>query len=802
MLDQKTMFEDFTHSDKGNQTIKTTTNKVDLTNSPYYDKETNEINKNQIEKNIAHIEASTVSSYKKAIRYNNDNPNEGIDWKKYKKPKDINKNGEIEIDKNQSYSFKRLSEGEEKSWNDVVTRLIKELLRRGAKTPVKDLEWLLYNYYALPNSPALLTSGKSHFYASACSSYPLQDSMDEGVFSILNTLKISSMATKAGIGTGFNFSKLRSKKETVHGKTGVTGGPVSFLRAINGFVGEITQATRKSASMGLLNMRHPDVEDFIYAKKHDGEIQGFNISVVIDDKFMNAVKNDEDYELPYIHNEGSETVKAKDLYKNMCARIWDNGEPGVMFEDIIKRDYFEDDMEILVNPCSEALLTHGDDWLELCVLASINIPKYEALKTPERKRVVSIIVSMLNDIIDTQDYVTELQSKGMKEKNRKIGIGVTGLATQLAKEGIKYSSDEAAEYTKKMFKEIGDFALEASSALGTIYATIDGKEQELGRYNGSLLSVAPTSTLSNIFEDINEEGCSYGIEPYFAIKPIKIHNSYGDFEKKEKIIDYLNGEISHIETANDLHWKDHLKTVEAYYKSNPKGILQGCSKTVNFKNNIKVEDVEDAVMYCWEHDIKAVSFYRDGSRQNQVITTEDSYAGASSGVVNEAPKRPAELEADVFHVKSENQNWLVLVGLREGRPYEVFAGLEEKINLPRKIKKVKIIKENKKYNLVIGETEDERLVIRDIPAMFENKEFATITRFVSMSLRHNVPFHFIVEQLLRDGNFDAFNKALSRVLKKYVKENQTSGESCPNCGAKLRYVQGCLSCDCGFTKCG
>jgi ribonucleoside-diphosphate reductase alpha chain len=716
--------------------------------------------------------------------------------------------GSEEIKPELNYNFKRLSQKGEKCWDDVVSRFINEMQTRGASTPREDLEWLCYNYFALPNSPALLTAGTKNFYASACSSYPVKDTMDETPFSILDTLRISSMATKAGIGTGFNFSNIRSKDEPVRGRTGVTGGPVSFLRAYNGFFREITQATRKSASMGLLHVNHPDIFDYINCKVEDGQIEGFNLTVILDDKFMHAVENNGTYELKYKkHNangETSKTLNAREIFDLMCQRIWDNGEPGVMFEDTIKRDYFEDDINILANPCSEALLSHGDDWLELCVLASINLPKYMALNKEERERVVDTTVRMLNDIIDTQDYVIEYQRKGMKDRNRKIGIGVAGLATVLATKGLKYSSKEAVELTKEIFAEIGNFASKSSSKLGTITVTINGKKTPLGRYNGSLLSVAPTSTLSNIFNTVNKEGCSYGVEPYFSLEPVTVTNSYGKFEIKEKIIDHLNGNTSHIECANDLDYKAHLGPVEAYYNSNPKGVVQGCSKTINFKNNVTVDDVKEAVIYCWKHKIKAISFYRDGSRKNQVISTKDSYNDATRAgeiTYSMAPKRPAELPCDIYHVSSEKEKWLVLVGLLDGAPYEVFAGLEEKLSIPHKIQNGCIRKENGVYNLIIGK-EDDEWKIKEIPTMFENKQFGTITRITSMALRHGTPLKFVCEQLIRDGGFDAFNKAVSRVLKKYISDQEESSMKCEKCGKKMRYVQGCLTCECGYSKCG
>lgn len=719
----------------------------------------------------------------------------------------------------QEYNFKRMAVEGESCWEDIIKRFIKEMVKRGCKTPQEDLEWLCLNYYCLPNSPALKSAGEDKFFASACSSYPIMDSMDEGEFSILNSLKISSMATKRGIGTGFNFSNLRSKEEPVHGKPNTTGGPVSFLKAINGFIKEITQASRKSASMGTLSVHHPDILDFITCKSKDGTIENFNLSVLLSDEFMDAVEKDSFYTLPYITKFGcdckiwNKELKAKEVFDAIALNTWNNGEPGLIFTGNIKKDYFIDidDRHILNNPCQEAILSYseqeGNEWLEMCVLASLNLPKYVELSATEKERVINITVNMLNDIIDLQDYVTPLQKKGMQDINRKIGIGVAGLATVLAKRAIKYSSEAAYEYTKKLFYEIGSMATHSSHLLGNCASVHT-------RRNASLISVAPTSSLGNIFNDINVEGCSYGIEPYFTLDTHTVNNSFGSFEKKEKIIDFLGEEKAKeiIECANDLNYKSHIKIIQAIMEANwGKGIMQSVSKTINFKNNVTVDEVKEAIIYCWKNKVKGISFYRDGSRKNQVIQTKESYGKDCVELdakgrpvdlfVHQSPKRPAELDCDIYHVQSESKRWLVLVGLFNGKPYEVFAGDEDMISIPKKHKTGKI-KKNGGYHLVVGEGDDE-LIIKDIPAAFKNPQYASLTRIISFSLRHGGPLKFAVEQLLKEGGFDAINKAIARQLKRYIKDEESAKEKCPTCGGNMRYISGCPVCQsCNYTKCG
>jgi len=831
-----------------------------------------------------------------------------------------------------NYCFTRLAKDGEKSWDDILKRFIKEMRSRGCKTKKSDMEWLLLNYYALPNSPALQTAGNKKFYGSACSSFSPIDSLEEGKFSIMNTLKMGVKTTQAGIGTGYSFSNLRSKEEPVRGRVGCTGGPVSFLKSYNGFLREITQATRKSANMGLLSVDHPDIVDFINAKKEDGMIECFNLSVLIDDAFMKAVINDSDYELKYRSMGGSKTVKAREVYDLICKRAWESGEPGVMFSDTIIKDYFEplDKDKILANPCfsgdmrlltedgymyfstlegkdiniynkdggiskskvwcsgekevveltfrkrpsikctpdhvwmlndgtecmakdckgkrlkhlkdvddiqhevcnikeigiekvydftepktnwgivngyvahncSEALLTYGDDFLELCVLGSINLPKYHKEKLHNRKRIVSVLVSILNDIIDVQNYVIPLHEKGMKYRNRKIGVGVAGLATVLATEKIKYSSEEAYKYTKHMFREVGRFSLDASSSLG------DGCVG-LHRSNASLLSCAPTSTISILFDYVNKEGCSYSLEPYFSLEKQIIKNSYGEFEHQDKIVKFFKGDVKHIECANDLDYKSHLKIVQAYYDANKgMGITQGCSKTINFKENVSVEDIKEALMYCWEKGIKAISFYRQNSRRNQVINIKGNSCQPEERptriIYNSAPKRPKELGCEIFHTQCMNKKWIVLVSMHEDYPYEVFAGAEERVEIPKKYDKGIIIKDgNGKYNLHV-DGGDSELVLKDIPKLFDNTEHSALTRMVSLSMRHGVSLEFLCEQLLKEGDMFDVNKVIARTLKRFIKDGIDARQFCKNCKSKLIYVAGCLQCEksCGYSLCG
>lgn len=516
-------------------------------------------------------------------------------------------------------------------WEYLVDNFIHELTIRGAKTSESELRWLLENCYALPNSTALLSAGTSFFCGSACTAYPVLDQLHDHRFSVMGSLDLATRALKAGSGVGFNFSALRSRQELVKGKAGITKGPVGVLRSYGGFIRNIDQLYRRPACMGLLHIDHPDVLDFIHSKEYDGDIDCFNISVVVNDAFMDAVAANADYYQQYRTFKGSVRVRAREIFEALCKRMWDNGEPGVVFEDTIRRDYFEANINLLLNPCSESILSHGDDWLEVCVLSSVNLPKYVLLPQEERKHVIDVVVKMLNDVIDVQDYVCYEQRYGTQLRNRKIGIGVAGLATVLALRKIPYGSDNACTTAGQLFAEIANYAVRSSSRLG--------KVNGLNRYNSSLLALAPTSTLSRIFNHVNTEGCSWGIEPYFDIATHDIKTSNGIVHRREKIGDVLDHvALEQINLAHQLTYLQHLRMLETYYTSAPRGVLQGCSKTINFRNNATLHELEDAIFYCWQHSIKAISFYRDGSRKDQVISLRRDTAQAGGVTSHRADK--------------------------------------------------------------------------------------------------------------------------------------------------------------------
>lgn len=238
------------------------------------------------------------------------------------------------------------------------------------------------------------------------------------------------------------------------------------------------------------------------------------------------------------------------------------------------------------------------------------------------------------------------------------------------------------------------------------------------------------------------------------------------------------------------------------------------SKTINLPKDATEELVSDVYMRAWELGIKGVTVYRDGCRDGVLISTEEKQETVvEQDKDRHAQKRPKELECDIVRTTIKGDKYLVLIGLIDGKPYEVFAGLSDKVEVPKKLKRGILVKNGKNkdgyatYNLVI-KLDDEELIFKDVSTLFDNTLHASFTRMVSLSLRHRVPVQFICEQLSKsiDEDMQSFSKVISRVLKSYIPDGTkpASQKSCSACGSEnVTYQEGCLTClACGSSKCG
>jgi ribonucleoside-diphosphate reductase alpha chain len=665
----------------------------------------------------------------------------------------------------------------------------------------------------LPNSPTLMNAGRRLGQLAACFVLPVEDSM-EGIF---DALKNAALIHKSGGGTGFSFSRLRPKNSRVGTTGGVASGPISFMKIFNTATEQVKQGgTRRGANMAMLRVDHPDILEFINCKKQNKELTNFNISVGITDNFMEAVRHKRSYDL--IDPRGKKKVgelKAEEVYQALIHQAWENGDPGVIFLDRTNRDNptpLIGEIES-TNPCGEQPLLP----LEACNLGSINLAKFvkeedgvTSISYEELKEMVWLSVRFLDDVIDMSKYpLPEIEK--MVQGNRKIGLGIMGFADLLYRLEIPYNSEKAIEQAEDIMGFIQKTSREASQHLAEergVFGNFDKSifcEKENSRYrNATTTTIAPTGTLSII------AGCSSGIEPLFALSFVRRVmdndelieiNPYFEQVAKEKgfysreLMDEIaqKGSIHNMEeipedvrevfiTAHDVTPEWHVRMQAAFQKYTDNAV----SKTVNLPRDASVEDVFKVYNLANELRCKGVTIYRDGSKENQVLSFEEGKTETPASMAD-VQDRPETLDGFTTKMVTGMGNLYVTVTELGGSPFEVFATI------------------GKSGKSTTAKTE-------------------AIGRLVSLALRSGVNVDKIVEQLKgicgehpvfqKDGLILSIPDAISRVLeKRYMQdeghkahhkyENSLLGETCPDCGQTISFEEGCMTCHfCGFTKCG
>lgn len=487
--------------------------------------------------------------------------------------------------------------------------------------------------------------------------------------------------------------------------------------------------------------------------------------------------------------------------------------------------------------------------------------------------IVDLEIDYLTKIIDSCDEAEEKilwgKLRNAAQRGRRTGLGMHGLADALACLNIRYDSDEAIAMVDKIsetfciaaYDASVDLAIERGSFPAFDWETekncdfikrlpqwLQDKMAQHGRRNISLLTIAPTGSVSIVSQT------SSGLEPVFSnfytrrrkINPsdvgarVDFTDQNGDKWQEYPVFHYnvqqylietnkMEAWKAIEETMATKYWADELKKIlpdwfvtapeiDAKRRVEIQGHIQkwidhGISSTINMPKGTTVEQGQELYMLAWKHGLKGVTIYVDGSRSGVLVNISDTKDPSTEIVEAKCPKRPKELSCDIHHVKVDGTDWIALVGLLNGAPYEVFGGAKEQVDIPKKIKqgiisKRKCDKVNTKgrtacYDLIVGEGDDE-WKIKDVAVSFENGNYAAQTRMISLSLRHGVPVQFVTEQLNRDlvSDFHSFSRVMARVLKQYVLDGATGSEKCSNCGDKLRFESGCTICPtCGEGKC-
>ena len=476
----------------------------------------------------------------------------------------------------------------------------------------------------LPNSPTIMNSGRPapHGQLAACFVIGIEDSME----SICEAIRKQMLIHKSGGGTGFNFSNLRSCGARVNSTNGRASGPISFMGLFDKATETVQQGgMRRGANMGILNVDHPDIHEFIHCKDKDGTIANFNISVGVYDSFMEKAEADP---------AGPEA----ELLDEIAETAWRTGDPGIIFLDAINRGNMTPELGSLTstNPCGESPLYPN----EACNLGSINLARMvskDGFDFELLDRTAAIATRFLDSVIDVNHYPLPEISEAVRH-TRKIGLGVMGWADLLFRLRIPYDSDRALELAERIMSAIREAAHRTSAELGKEKG-IPEVLKHLGRRNATLTCIAPTGTIALLAD------CSSGIEPLFALEHTRVRTQVDGTKVVMKQVNRYYAEAlkeglqedvirSVFVTSHDVAPLSHVRTQGVFQKYTDLAV----SKTVNLPHDSSVKDVLDSYILAWKLGCKGITIYRDGSKSMQVLYRKEEH----KKVQPEADERNAE----------------------------------------------------------------------------------------------------------------------------------------------------------------
>ncbi len=713
----------------------------------------------------------------------------------------------------------------------------------------------------MPNSPTLMNAGRPLGQLSACFVLPVEDALSNGRSGIYDTLRAMALVHQSGGGTGFSFSRLRPKNDVVRSTMGVASGPVSFMKLYDASTDVVKQGgTRRGANMGILRVDHPDVMDFIHCKDDLTQVTNFNISVAVTDAFMTALEAGQSYDL--IHPRTGKVVgqlDAREVFKQIVHGAWKTGEPGVFYID--RANHYNPVPHLgsyeATNPCGEQPLLPYD----VCNLGSINVGlfvKNGDVDWDSLRTAVHLCTHFLDNVIDANRYpLAEIDD--LAKRIRRIGL-------------MEFIDEESKVASEKLAATRGTFAEWERSIWGpdaTCARTATGERIRPMRRlrNCNLTTVAPTGTISII------AGCSSGIEPLFAVAFMRnqagvlmpdVNEDFVAIARREGWYseDLMKqiAEAGHIHfdavpekwqrvfvTAHDVTPEWHIQMQGAFQEFTDSAI----SKTCNFANNATEQYVEQIYRYAFQLGCKGVTVYRDGARENQVLSTGSTAKKVQEAAAPvEALSRIAELETELqltkerlHDVEAENLQRRA----KRSRP-DLLKGSTRRVESPLGTMYVTITEDDKgqPFEVFMSLGKAGGALMADVEA---------VGRLISLALRSGVPLPEIYRQLrgissdravgLGPNKVMSVPDAIGIAIEKWMQDKQGVQQdllapnpspgvpapaaggaagagggaeallqggrrpeqdfigACPDCGSQLAFIEGCAKCHvCGFSECG
>jgi len=745
--------------------------------------------------------------------------------------------------------------GESRLREANFTRLLKNLAAAYASVPEARKAadaWrarfydMLSRWDFLPNSPTLMNAGRELQQLCACYVLPVPDSME----AITKSLAAQSLIQKSGGGTGFSFSQLRPKGDIVKKTQGVASGALSFMSMFDKMTDVVKQGgTRRGANMGVLHYTHPEIKDFIAMKAQSAVMENFNLSVAIDEKFMKAVAADAEYALvnPRTKEEAGR-ARAKEIFDLMVECAWKSGDPGFIVSDRINNSGSNPTPAVgqieATNPCGEQPLL---PW-EPCNLGSLNLANFvegEALKgTFNYKRLaatVELALRFLDDVVEVNNYpLPEIER--MAKGNRRVGLGVMGLAEALVKLGIPYDSPASLEFAAKLMRYVNDTSLAASEALAkergvfpnwknSVYDpdSIHFRGERRTPRHCARTTIAPTGTIAiaaglqgsgiepffaiaytrynakalealkkgespadkDVFFEVNPLFKEVAqAHDYFGLKEADLWNRINENRKAVRGIAEIPAEIQKLfPTAHDVSVDFHVRIQAAFQKHTDNGV----SKTINLPSTATVQDVRDAYTLAYKLGCKGITIYRDGSKAQQVL----NLAPQPSKSKRRDPETAFGASSEYYQIKTGYGPLHIHINYDERGPYQVFTNippLGTEISALTSLVGILLSKYFAEGGDPLKVLKHLNSVKGDKPIGFGENRINSVAHAISVALRQ----HLKKTGWLSEGE-DAAQQAK---LEGFILPKT---EYCPKCySSNVAFESGCSgpTChDCGFSEC-